>query len=301
MENVYYDLENKNIDVNILIKVFKSDNLEKVITFIKHISNNEKQYETLFILYLKEYLKRNKDNKILEKILINKTLLKYDEIVSFILSNNLDLEYKDQDYLGIICRLKDVLSTHIKNPDIMKKYLNKLDINDEEYFWFGEEYYNSCNDLCRMNIIAGNYREAYGYFLWDEYKLFLVDKMIKQGDCYFVEEFDGSKDDVLFQILKELSNKKEDYNNENYKRLLRGILYSDKVKIFYRKNLELLEKINEEEYMKFLVYLCGKVINNEIMVYNFKEYDCRYIYDINMDMVLKEASNKVLRKVKNEE
>ena len=40
--------------------------------------------------------------------------------------------------------------------------------------------------------------------------------MIKQGNCYFIEKFDGSKDDVLFQILKELSNKKEDYNNENY-------------------------------------------------------------------------------------
>jgi len=199
-----------NLDINQILndisvqRIFVSKNYEKVYESLRllaqkyshnfQIQKNLKNI--LFIYYLKTSSTKFVRKNYFERILIRMGSFLDEEVLTFLLSQDLDMNYVGEDMYDTPVALMDELA-YIKSPKIMDMFLKKIGKSDRKYF--GIFYYRGCTDLCRMNIIAGNLDRALEIFNSDDYQLFFrnidddyIFENFKEGKvCLFIKNFFG--------------------------------------------------------------------------------------------------------------
>lgn len=280
-----------NFDYNEIIndeefkKMLNSNDYEEVYELLRNYSskisrklsfNNELQNklrDRLFIYYLMVSKQMYKRRNMFEKVLIKMNSHLSNDILDYLLSQDLDMNYIGYDIYGNTTTLIDELALHTNNPKYMNIILSKMNnVNRKE---FSNDYYNLHTDLCRMNIIAGNIDKALEIFNEENYKLFLNNvndaeisrklSIVKNG--MFVNELNGEESDVLLQIIKtvEISEMEIDLKRS----FLNKILYNNKIKLFNTSNLSSIQNIlSEEEYNKFVEHLYSKIDLKQITAYS---------------------------------
>ena len=165
-----------------LEKIFANKNYFAVFEELQKFAKTDdfmerrKIQNKLFIKYLQ--IRGNVDN-LYEKVAIRMSTIVYtDEVLKFLLENNLDLDYKGEDIFKTPLVLKYYLATNIKSTKLMQLFLTKVKDNNKIYF--GNNNYRTYTDLCRMNIIALNINKALEVFNDDIYKLLNVDYLDSQ-------------------------------------------------------------------------------------------------------------------------
>lgn len=280
-----------NFDQNEIIndeefkKMLNSNDYEEVYELLRNYSvkiaskfsfNNELQNklrDRLFIYYLMVSKQIYRRRNMFEKVLIKMNSNLSNDILDYLLSQDLDMNYIGYDLYGNITSLIDELALHTNNPKYMNIVLSKMDgINRKE---FSNEYYNLHTDLCRMNIVAGNIDKSLEIFNDENYKLFSNDvndgeiseklSIVKNG--IFVNELNGEESDKLLQIIKTLENAEIEIDLKRI--FLNKILHSNKIKLFNTSNLSSIQNIfSEEEYNKFVEYLYNKIDLKQITAYS---------------------------------
>ena len=259
-----------------LDKIFKLDNYNLVYELLGNMikiddyKEKKKKQNELFIRYLKLKYKSNINN-IYEQMLAKFVMLRFTkEILIYLLSLDIDFEYNSRDIFDTPYLLKYLLASNIKDKDVMQVFLKKVNISS---IYLGDSRYRSYTDLVRVNIVAGNYRDAINVFNNPNYKLINIDytsdtKIIEfyaNRENIYVDSlgFVGFLDnDMLYQIV--LTIKECDIDLDTKKMVLKSFIYSSKVKLFNISILPMVEEILESEYQDFLDYLDTKINNKEI-------------------------------------
>ena len=259
-----------------LDKIFKLDNYNLVYELLGNMikiddyKEKKKKQNELFIRYLKLKYKSNINN-IYEQMLAKFVMLRFTkEILIYLLSLDIDFEYNSRDIFDTPYLLKYLLASNIKDKDVMQVFLKKVNISS---IYLGDSRYRSYTDLVRVNIVAGNYRDAINVFNNPNYKLINIDytsdtKIIEfyaNRENIYVDSlgFVGFLDnDMLYQIV--LTIKECDIDLDLKKKFLKSFIYSSKVKLFNISILPMVEEILESEYQDFLDYLDTKINNKEI-------------------------------------
>ena len=259
-----------------LDKIFKLDNYNLVYELLGNMikiddyKEKKKKQNELFIRYLKLKYKSNINN-IYEQMLAKFVMLRFTkEILIYLLSLDIDFEYNSRDIFDTPYLLKYLLASNIKDKDVMQVFLKKVNISS---IYLGDSRYRSYTDLVRVNIVAGNYRDAINVFNNPNYKLINIDytsdtKIIEfyaNRENIYVDSlgFVGFLDnDMLYQIV--LTIKECDIDLDLKKKFLKSFIYSSKVKLFNISILLMIEEILESEYQDFLDYLDTKINNKEI-------------------------------------
>lgn len=277
-----------NLDINKILndvsvqRIFLSNNYEQVYEELRLIAQKyshdigiQKNLKNiLFMYYLKISSKKFVRKKYFERVLIRMGSSLDEEVLTFLLSQDLDMNYVCEDMYGTPVTLMDELA-NIKSQKIMNMFLKKIGNSNRKYF--GIPYYRSHTDLCRMNIIAGNLDKALEIFNSEDYQLFFrnidedyIFENFKEGKvCLFIKNFLGEQSDILFQIINTIKDSKNTL--ENKKSFLIQILYSGKVRIFNISNLKLIEEIlGTEDYNLFVEYLKDRVVQKEMVLFDLQ-------------------------------
>lgn len=277
-----------NLDINKILndvsvqRIFLSNNYEQVYEELRLIAQKyshdigiQKNLKNiLFMYYLKISSKKFVRKNYFERVLIRMGSSLDEEVLTFLLSQDLDMNCVGEDMYDTPVTLMDELA-NIKSQKIMNMFLKKLGNSNRKYF--GIPYYKSHTDLCRMNIIAGNLDKALEIFNSEDYQLFFrnidedyIFENFKEGKvCLFIKNFLGEQSDILFQIINTIKDSKNTL--ENKKSFLIQILYSGKVRIFNISNLKLIEEIlGTEDYNLFVEYLKDRVVQKEMVLFDLQ-------------------------------
>lgn len=286
-----------------LEKIFKNDDylmvynsLESYVKIDNFIERRKKQNE-LFVKYLKLKHPIN-ENHLYERIAVKMSTLRLtDEVLTYLISSNLDLEYKGLDMFDVPFILKYLLATNIKNKEVMRLYLSKVKHLDNIYF--GNAHYRAYTDLCRMNIIAGEFDKAIEVFNNPNYHLINIDyttdfKIIEllnsSLNCYVdALGFSGFiEHDMVYQII--ITIKELKLSLDEKRDILKRIIYNNKIKLFNKTSLEFIEEIlDTNDYQEFLTYLKEKIDLKEITLFEVLNRNTIRLADL--------AKDKVLRKI----
>ena len=227
--------------------------------------------DRLFIYYLMVSTKIYRRRNVYEKVLIKIGSTLSEDILEYLLSQEIDMNYLGYDIYENATTLIDELALNINNPKIMQMILSKMDKVTKKHF--GNEYYKLYTDLCRMNIVAGNIDKALEIFNSENYHLFngindkeLAIKLSKNKEEIHIN---GEESDILLQIIKTVNNSEIDL--EYKKEFLNKILYSKKIKLFNVSNLSIIKKIlDNDKYQKYIYYLSNMLKLNKIILYGIK-------------------------------
>ena len=215
------------------------------------------------------------------------TIVYTDEVLKFLLENNLDLDYKGEDIFKTPLVLKYYLATNIKSTKLMQLFLTKVKDNNKIYF--GNNNYRTYTDLCRMNIIALNINKALEVFNDDNYKLLnvdyldsqkLIDSLTNENNFYpnslgFGEVIDN---DMLYQIIVTIKELKVADVLKQF--ILKKFLYNSKIKLFNINCLSLIKEIlNNQEYINFISYLDEQVKCSNIYLFYILNRNNIYFVD----------------------
>lgn len=291
MQSVIGNLDiNKILNDNQVSVLFLSNDYEKVYedlrTLSQKYSNDFKIQKNLknilFIYYLKSSFRKFPRKNYYERVLLNMLTFLDEEVLEFLLSQNIDINYVGYDIYNSEIKLADELALYIESPRVMSLLLQKQGILTRKYF---SDRYDNYTDLCRMNIIAGNLDKALEIFNSEEYKLVLeplnidlIFKKLIQKDNLYLEYFLGEQSDILLQVIRTI--KDSQLSKENKSIFLNQILYSQKIKIFNVFNLNPIKEIlGEEDYLKYENYLKEKVSKEEIVLYSLGCKDNLLLYE----------------------
>lgn len=281
MKNIIGDLNINKIlsDPQVLVTFSKTD-YEKVYEDLRTISQKysndfkiQKNLKNiLFIYYLKTSYRNIPRKNYYERVLLNMLTFLDEEVLEFLLSQDIDMNYIGYDMYENQVRLVDELALNIQMPRAMQTLLKKVYPLNRNQFR-NSKYYNY-TDLCRMNIVAGNLEKALEIFNSQEYKLILeplsIDSIFNgllQKENLCLKYFLGEQSDILLQIIRTLNDCQ--LSKEEKSAFLNQILYSGKIKLFNTSNINLIKSmLNEEDYLKYENYLKGKVFNEEIVLYS---------------------------------
>ena len=283
-----------------LIRIFRNNYYERVYDLLgkyvkKYELDSQERLELqnrLFIEYMKITALKRKDNHVYERILVG-ILENYEfkDIIIYILNQDINLTYRIINSKNMRTPLINILATRIKDKDIMKLLLTKITKLGVNYF---ENNYTKENmDLCRMNIIAGNLKEAYNIFNDSNYKIIKnnldLDKILKENCQIELDNFNYKEDDLLYQIILTIND--SDIDNTMKKKLLITILKNSKVKVLNTKLINIIREILEENlFKKFLEYL----EESKIVLYNISLTNERVIYLDNIDNIKEKIKIKSL-------
>ena len=291
MQSVIGNLDiNKILNDNQVSVLFLSNDYEKVYedlrTLSQKYSNDFKIQKNLknilFIYYLKTSYRNIPRKNYYERVLLNMLTFLDEEVLEFLLSQDIDINYVGYDIYNSEIKLADELALYIESPRAMSLLLQKQGISTRKYF---SDRYDNYTDLCRMSIIAGNLDKALEIFNSEEYKLVLeplnIDSIFKkliQKDNLYLEYFLGEQSDILLQVIRTI--KDSQLLKENKSIFLNQILYSQKIKIFNVFNFNLIkEMLSEEDCLKFENYLKEKVSKEEIVLYSLGYKDNLLLYE----------------------
>ena len=284
-----------------LEKIFKNDDylmvynsLESYVKIDNFIERRKKQNE-LFVKYLKLKHPIN-ENHLYERIAVRMSTFRLtDEVLTYLISSNLDLEYKGLDMFDVPFVLKYLLATNIKNKEVMKLYLSKVKHLDNIYF--GNSHYRAYTDLCRMNIIASDFDKAIEVFDNPNYHLINIDytnedKIIEllnnSLNCYVdALGFSGFiEHDMVYQIIITIKELKLSLDEKND--ILKRIIYNNKIKLFNKSCLEFIEEIlDTNDYQEFLNYLNEKIDLKEITLFEVLNRNTIRLADLDKGKVLR--------------
>lgn len=250
----------------------------------------------LFIEYLKQLPKVNDRNNLYERMLVTFLNMDYTEdIIEYLLNQEFNMNYVFLDSNNKRVPLQYLLAIRVKDKKNMQLLLNK--INTKNIF-FRNGYYKDYNDLCRMNIIAGNLEEAFKVFNSERYKLLNVDT-INQDEIkntlindkqITIDGYNILDIDLLTEII--LTIKNSDLDILDKRKMLINILKSHKIKLFNIDNLRIIEEILESEsYAKFLEYLRILETNQDIVLFNISKTSNDTMYYTNLDNILSPKIN----------
>ena len=245
----------------------------------------------LFIEYLKQLPKVNDRNNLYERMLVTFLNMNYTEdIIEYLLNKEFNMNYVTLDSNNKRVPLQYLLAVRVKDKKNMQLLLNK--INTKNIF-FRNGYYKDYNDLCRMNIIAGNLEEAFKVFNLERYKLINIDtlnqddiiKTLISDKKITIDGYNILDIDLLSQVILTIKNSNIDILDK--RRMLINILKSRKIKLFNIDNLKIIEEILESEnYTKFLEYLRNLEENQDIILFNISKTSNDTMYYTNLDNML---------------
>ena len=303
MEDIEEILNNR-----IIKKIFRVKNYEHVYLLLeRYVDSYSKDFivkkklqNKLFIIYLSQLENQTKKGNLYERLLCSFIDKPYNrEIISYLLSKNINLNYKTTDKLGISLTLPYILANNIEDKDCMQLFLQKL--KNSKTIFFRNTFYKNYTDLCRLNIKAGNLEEAYKVFLDTRYKLFnvdyldleeVLDKLLLESKVT-IKGFNTYQDDLLYQVISTI--KYANLNEEDKKALLINILKSKKIKFFNVLNLSFIkEMLDSITYNKFLDYLKKLERNREIILFNISPNFDSTIYLTTLNATLEKQT--VLKK-----
>jgi len=291
-----------NFDYNEIIndeefkKMLNSNDYEEVYELLRNYSSkisrkfsfnnelNNKLRDRLFIYYLMVSKQKYKRRNMFEKVLIKMNSSLSDEVLEYLLSQDLDMNYIGYDIYGNITPLIDELALHTNNPKYMNIVLSKMNNVDKKEF--SNDYYNLHTDLCRMNIIAGNIDKSIEIFNNENYHLFsnnindteISQKLSKDKNGMLINELNGEESDILLQIIKTVDTSLIEIDLK--RNFLNQILYSDKIKLFNISNLSIIQNIlKEEDYKKFIEYLYNKIDLKQITSYSNSDHKNIIFYE----------------------
>lgn len=287
-----------NLDINQILsdtyvqRIFLSTDYEKVYESLRlysqrssHDLNIQKNLKNiLFIYYLRMSSKKIVRKNYFERILIRMESFLDEEVLAFLLSQDLDMNYVGLDMYDTPVSLIDELALNINSSIIMNKFLEKIKKSNKKYF--GISSYRNHTDLCRMNIIAGNLDKALEIFNSEDYNLFFknidedyIFENFKQGKvCLFIKNFLGEQSDILFQIINTIKDSQN--TPENKKLFLTQILYNEKIRIFNISCLSLIEDIlGLEDYQKFVEYIKDRTAQKEMVLFSIRIKDDTLFYE----------------------
>ena len=250
----------------------------------------------LFIEYLKQLPKVNDRNNLYERMLVTFLNKDYTEdIIEYLLNQEFNMNYVFLDSNNKRVPLQYLLAIRVKDKKNMQLLLNKLNTKN---IFFRNGYYKDYNDLCRMNIIAGNLEEAFKVFNSERYKLLNVDT-INQDEIkntlindkqITIDGYNILDIDLLTEII--LTIKNSDLDILDKRKMLINILKSHKIKLFNIDNLRIIEEILESEsYAKFLEYLRVLEANQDIVLFNISKTSNDTMYYTNLDNILSPKIN----------
>ena len=287
-----------------LEKIFKNDDylmvynsLERYVNLDDFMERRKKQNE-LFVKYLKLKHPIN-ENHLYERIAVKMSTIRLtDEVLTYLISSNLDLEYKGLDMFDVPFILKYLLATNIKNKEVMRLYLSKVKHLDNIYF--GNAHYRAYTDLCRMNIIAGEFDKAIEVFNNPNYHLINIDyttdsKIIEllnnSLNCYVdALGFSGFiEHDMVYQII--ITIKELKLSLDEKRDILKRIIYNNKIKLFNKSCLEFIEEILDiNDYQEFLTYLKEKIESKEITLFEVLNRNTIRLASLDKEKVLKKEN-----------
>ncbi len=302
MENDF--VINKILNNEIVKKIFKVSYYKDVYQFFEDYLEFYNQdfkvrrsiQNKLFIEYLKQLPKVNDRNNLYERMLVTFLNKDYTEdIIEYLLNQEFNMNYVFLDSNNKRVPLQYLLAIRVKDKKNMQLLLNK--INTKNIF-FRNGYYKDYNDLCRMNIIAGNLEEAFKVFNLERYKLLNVDT-INQDEIkntlindkqITIDGYNILDIDLLTEII--LTIKNSDLDILDKRKMLINILKSHKIKLFNIDNLKIIEEILESEsYAKFLEYLRVLETNQDIVLFNISKTSNDTMYYTNLDNILSPKIN----------
>lgn len=282
----------KKIDINNITesqefkKIIQNENISDVFftilqNFVTQYSTESSEQRTLacqlFIYYLTYQKSLNNIANIYEKALLNFVgfFSLSESTYSYLLSQDINLDYEDRDMYGTPVILKTSLALGLNNPNLMSQFLDLLkketNRNSEKskIQSFHNIYYGLYTDTVHMNVIAGKVGEAIHQFESPEYSL-----------------FNGDIDKILELLMKEKSIQLESINtmdltsslikvtrgslisNELKRAFINTIIYSPKIRILNKASLSDLSLIlTEDEYNRFIAYLLNKINSGNILIY----------------------------------
>ena len=274
----------KKIDINNITesqefkKIIQNENISDVFftilqNFVTQYSTESSEQRTLacqfFIYYLTYQKSLNNIANIYEKALLNFVgfFSLSESTYSYLLSQDINLDYEDRDMYGTPVILKTSLALGLNNPNLMSQFLDLLkketNHNSEKskIQSFHNTYYGLYTDTVHMNVIAGKVGEAIHQFESPEYSL-----------------FNGDIDKILELLMKEKSIQLESINtmdltsslikvtrgslisNELKRAFINTIIYSPKIRILNKASLSDLSLIlTEDEYNRFIAYLFKEI------------------------------------------
>lgn len=292
------------IEVEDLEKIFKNDDYLMVYSSLERYVNlddfreRRKKQNELFVKYLKLKHPIN-ENHLYERIAVKMSTIRFsNEVLSYLISSNLDLEYKGLDMFDVPFILKYLLATNIKDKDVMKLYLSKVKHLDNIYF--GNSNYRAYTDLCRMNIIAGDFDKAIEVFNNPNYHLINIDytnedKIIEflnnSLNCYVdALGFSGFiEHDMVYQIV--IMVKELNLNLDEKRDILKRIIYNNKIKLFNKSCLEFIkDTLDTDDYQEFLNYLSNKIESKEITLFEVLNRNTIRLASLDKEKVLKKEN-----------
>lgn len=294
---------NKILNNETVKKIFKISYYKDVYQFFEdYLEFYNKDFQVrrgiqnkLFIEYLKQLPKVNDRNNLYERMLVTFLNMDYTEdIIEYLLNQEFNMNYVTLDSNNKRVPLQYLLAVRIKDKKNMQLLLDKLNTKN---IFFRNGYYKDYNDLCRMNIIAGNLEEAFKVFNSDRYKLLNTDtlsqddiiKTLISDEQITIEGYNILDIDLLTQVILTIKNSNLDILDK--RRILINILKSRKIKLFNVDNLSIIEEILESEYTKFLEYLRILEVNKDIVLFNISKTSKDTMSYTNLDNILSPKIN----------
>lgn len=278
INNITESQEFKNIIQNENISDVFFTILQNFVTQYSTDSNEQRTLACqLFIYYLTYQKSLNNIANIYEKTLLNFVgfFSLSESTYSYLLSQDINLDYEDTDMYGTPVILKTSLALGLNTPNLMSQFLDLLkketthNSEKSKIQSFHNTYYGLYTDTVHMNVIAGKVGEAIHQFESPEYSL-----------------FNGDIDKILELLMKEKSIQLESINtmdltsslikatrgslisNELKRAFINTIIYSPKIRLLNKASLSDLSLIlTEDEYNRFITYLLNKINSGEILIY----------------------------------
>ncbi len=282
----------KKIDINSITEsqkfknIIKNENISDVFftilqDFVTQYCTEYNEQRTLacqlFIYYLKYQKKLNNIDNIYEKTLLNFVgfFSLSESTYSYLLSQNINLDYEDTDMYGTPVILRNSLALGLNNPNLMSQFLDLLkkeknpDSEKSQIQSFINPYYDLYTDTVHMNVIAGKVGEAIHQFENSEYSLFNDDidkflELLMKEKSISLESINTR--DIISSLIK--TTRGALISNELKRSFINTIIYSSKIRLLNKDALSDLSLIlTEDEYNRFITYLLGKINSGEILIY----------------------------------
>ncbi len=282
----------KKIDINSITEsqkfknIIKNENINDVFftilqDFVTQYCTEYNEQRTLacqlFIYYLKYQKKLNNIDNIYEKTLLNFVgfFSLSESTYSYLLSQNINLDYEDTDMYGTPVILRNSLALGLNNPNLMSQFLDLLkkeknpDSEKSQIQSFINPYYDLYTDTVHMNVIAGKVGEAIHQFENSEYSLFNGDidkflELLMKEKSISLESINTR--DIISSLIK--TTRGALISNELKRSFINTIIYSSKIRLLNKDALSDLSLIlTEDEYNRFITYLLGKINSGEILIY----------------------------------
>lgn len=312
IDNNVIELKNMNIindwQLNRLLALYYYTDAYKYIKRIVGQSSyakssyefNRQSINTLFIYYLKDKYFKEPDSHLFEKVLSEMINILDLEVVEYLFSQDIDMNFYAKDRLGNEGRLINTLAMSISVPEMMNVFLDKINTIDEMYFY--HDGYKSYTDLCIMNIISGNIIEALEIFDRNDYNLFMgvsnyeliTDTLNIDNPEITMYGYNIKNHDNISKIISTINSYYLTINR-NIKLLLVGILYSKKIKLFNIENLDLIKgMLSEEQYDIYIGYLSHMIRSNKITLFSVDDDKNTINYEP-LDSIYNKGKTKVLK------